>query len=398
MKILFLCGIYDKTIEKKVKTNSISGYDIAALEFQRKLYNGLKNCYEDVEVLSAPYIGSFPNRYKKAYFNVKKANDITRIEYVPFCNIWGIRNFSRSYHLKKAINKFVNYDDEEKYIIIYAPHTPLMEAAAYAEKKDRRIKSSLIIPDLPQFQNIRSKRFSIYRIAKFFDIKKFYKLSNNINGFCLLTKKMEDYLYTSPKSIIVTPGIIDKSYIKPFNENKKNQVVFAGNLRVDFGVLNLLNAFEGIEDKTVRLVIYGDGQAKNIVLERAKKDPRIEFRGNVGQDEVREELYRSKVSVSPRTNDGEYTKYSFPSKILEYLVCGTTVVSYSLDGMPEEMKKCIILCKSDSVESLRDALNDALNLSIDEQKRMWDYSKNYLLENIEAERLCRRIIDNLKEF
>lgn len=41
------------------------------------------------------------------------------------------------------------------------------------------------------------------------------------------------------------------------------------------------------------------------------------------------------VLVNPRQNDDEYTKYSFPSKNIEYLMTGNAVMAYMLDGIPE---------------------------------------------------------------
>ena len=45
------------------------------------------------------------------------------------------------------------------------------------------------------------------------------------------------------------------------------------------------------------------------------------------------------VLVNPRPNNEEYTKYSFPSKNIEYLMTGKPVVAYMLDGMPAHYKK-----------------------------------------------------------
>ena len=38
--------------------------------------------------------------------------------------------------------------------------------------------------------------------------------------------------------------------------------------------------------------------------------------------------------VNPRQNNEEFTKYSFPSKTMEYLASGVPVVAYKLDGIP----------------------------------------------------------------
>ena len=40
--------------------------------------------------------------------------------------------------------------------------------------------------------------------------------------------------------------------------------------------------------------------------------------------------------MNPRSADAEYTKYSFPSKTIEYLATGVPVVMNRLPGIPEE--------------------------------------------------------------
>ena len=61
--------------------------------------------------------------------------------------------------------------------------------------------------------------------------------------------------------------------------------------------------------------------------------------GQVSLNEARALQKTADVLVNPRLNEGEYTKYSFPSKTMEYLSTGRPVVCYKLDGIPDEYDK-----------------------------------------------------------
>ncbi|MDY0292929.1 MAG: hypothetical protein RBR02_11415, partial [Desulfuromonadaceae bacterium] len=57
---------------------------------------------------------------------------------------------------------------------------------------------------------------------------------------------------------------------------------------------------------------------------------------NVPNQEVIDAELDASLLVNPRPTEGEYTKYSFPSKTLEYMVSGTPVLTAELPGIPLE--------------------------------------------------------------
>ena len=73
------------------------------------------------------------------------------------------------------------------------------------------------------------------------------------------------------------------------------------------------------------------------------------------------------VLVNPRPNNEEYTKYSFPSKDIEYLSSGKPTVAFLLDGMP----KCYqdFLYVVDPNRDISCAISDALKAAISAPKK-----------------------------
>ena len=144
-----ICGVYSDENEQEV-LNLAKGYvEQSANIFQKKLISGIEANHIACKIISAPLIGAYPMRNKKIYFNGFLHNT-EKIQYVPFNNIWGIRNFSRAKSLKKAIKAYLKTETEEEFLIlVYCPHTPFLEAVVYAKALRPKSKICFVVPDLP---------------------------------------------------------------------------------------------------------------------------------------------------------------------------------------------------------------------------------------------------------
>ena len=65
--------------------------------------------------------------------------------------------------------------------------------------------------------------------------------------------------------------------------------------------------------------------------------------------------------VNPRQNTEAFTKYSFPSKTMEYLASGTPVLMYKLDGIPDEYDTYLHYVAGNTVDDLTAAIADIMN-------------------------------------
>jgi glycosyltransferase involved in cell wall biosynthesis len=97
-------------------------------------------------------------------------------------------------------------------------------------------------------------------------------------------------------------------------------------------------------------------------------------------------IRKADVLVNPRQNDEAYTKYSFPSKNIEYLLSGNPVVAYMLDGVPEEYRKFMSIVPDDGVDSLKDTIL-AAQKSVAAAEAL-----GYLAEKCEASKIGAQIL------
>ena len=396
MKILMLCGVFARENEQEVVRHARAAVEFSANVFQQKLIAGMHTLGEDFEAVSAPFVGSYPNASDIVRFrSFEQAQSLCT--YVPFNNIWGLRNFSRAHGLKKAVQDFIRAEDEQKVIVVYCPHTPFIEAAVYAKKKDPRIKICLYVPDLPNFMNLSAKRSWLYDTAKVYDIAVMTRLMKQVDSFVLLTNQMKDALPVGGKPFRVIEGIITGPELEGVPAVKEDdgiiRVVYTGKLNARFGVRHLVDAFCMLPDPNYRLVLCGRGDCEDYIKEKQTADSRILYQGLVTADVARDWIRKADVLENPRLNDEEYTKYSFPSKNIEYLLSGNPVVASMLSGMPEDYRRFIYEISPDvtAAEGICQALRSAIENKEQAKQKYEDFCR-YARQNLTSESIARTIL------
>lgn len=67
--------------------------------------------------------------------------------------------------------------------------------------------------------------------------------------------------------------------------------------------------------------------------------------------------------VNSRFTIEEFTKYSFPSKNMEYMASGTPLLTTKLPGMPQEYYPYVFLFDEETIDGYADAISNALTHS-----------------------------------
>ena len=101
--------------------------------------------------------------------------------------------------------------------------------------------------------------------------------------------------------------------------------------------------------------------------------------------------------MNPRSNEGEYTKYSFPSKTMDYLASGIPVVMYKLDGIPEEYDPYLYYIKGNSSEDIKNALVSILEKSWEERVEIGAAGREFVLNNKNAKHQAKKILDMMQK-
>ena len=165
-----------------------------------------------------------------------------------------------------------------------------------------------------------------------------------------------------------------------------------GTLARRYGVIDLVNAFSCIPDKKFRLKVCGVGDGLANILAATKIDRRIEYMGQLPRDEVLRLQESADLLINPRTSDGEYTRYSFPSKVMEYFASGTPTVMHRLPGIPDDYFKHCIVPPTEDAEGLTQAILIASSLGHAELRRIGLGARDFILSEKSAVQQCQKIV------
>jgi glycosyltransferase involved in cell wall biosynthesis len=384
--LLFLGGVFD---ERKIIKESKNNVQFAANVLQWNIIEGLDQLNaQPVNLLNAKFIGSFPKFYKKAFIKRRVwshtfgAKDID----TRFLNLPIIKKYSRGWNLSKEIRRWSKKKDTRKKVIIaYSMDYSLLKAVKAAKKVNPAIRTCLIVPDLPQFMNLSSSETMSYKFLKNIESVLIEKLRRYVDSYVLLTEHMAGFLKLENEPFVVVEGMVNvkednKMDVEMAQRSKSKTILYTGTLNEKYGVLDLLEAFSLIDKQNYRLQICGTGETEKIIQETAKRDKRIDFLGRVSREEAVKLQKRATVLINPRSNEGEFTKYSFPSKIMEYLVSGVPTIAYKLPGMPEEYNNYLFFIENNSIRSMKDTILNVCEMNSEELKQFGALAKRFVLK------------------
>lgn len=213
-------------------------------------------------------------------------------------------------------------------------------------------------------------------------------------------KKADAIIVTSPQAkrdikkqyeisslkIKIIPNYIDINLFKPKEVKKeKRRICFVGRLAPE---KNLFNLLKSVDELDVRLVIFGSGELKEKLKKKAKeiKKAKIEFRGNIPNSFLPEELNKSEVFILPSFYEGN------PKTLLEAMACNLPVIGTDVEGIKEiiKHKENGYLCKT-SVISMKEAIKEVID-NKELQEKMGKGAKQTIVDNFSLEKMLKKEI------
>lgn len=398
--IVFIGGIFPQNRIDEYKRSNTGIFQNAADSLQKSIIEGINKNGGNIFVLTSPFLDTFPNGNKSIYISESNfSSNAYKGKQIGFLNIKLIDLFSKYYSLKRELLIILNEkkrNNESLNVIIYGIFPYFMSLIPLI-KKYKNTKICLIVPDLPEMMGGDSSKFSVRLFNKM--NKKIY--SNNlkkVDSFILISKHMAEYLNISSNKWEVVEGIFNsKDVINDVIVHKGTNIIilYSGTLALRYGIENLLRAFTLINDERYRLWICGEGEGKETIMEYIRSDKRISYLGQLDRDEVLKLQTEVSILVNPRTNEGEYTKYSFPSKTMEYLASGTPTVLYRLDGIPEEYYNYSFVCNDNSPVSLKEKLLEVGNMTVKERSDFGVNAKKFIFDQKNEVTQSKKILDIL---
>ena len=380
----FLSTLIPKELEDDVRSKSIANMPDAAIALQNHLYSGLyRNITQPICIFNILPIGSFPQNYKSAFISedLFSTPEQSKLYNLGFCNIKLIRRYDQPRRIYKAISKWCARNTSSKVLFVYTLSSSFMIAVHRLKREFPQLKVCAIVADLPNMGCLASNQSGLKKrfIDKF--ANESYSRLDAVDYFVLLTQQMADYMHiTQPYCVVEGIATQPKEMVQEGGaESGFKTIMYTGTLHKKFGILNLLKAFEQIEGSEYRLIICGIGDSEEEIRRAAEADHRIDFRGQLTREEVLKLQRSASVLVNPRQNTEEFTKYSFPSKNLEYLSSGIPLVAYKLDGIPDEYDEHIYYVQDNSVVALKNRLVEVCEMDARLRRKKATAAQKYVL-------------------
>ena len=391
-KIIYISSVMSKTKNSQIMRGAKDKPLQSIQKFHRLLCEGISLNGIEIKTISA--IPMSRKILKKIFWNEKREYENgVEYTYVPFVNIKIIRQLCILIcTICKVAKEAIKRDDNKIFICDILNTT--ISSVTLILSKIFKFKCIAIVTDLPR--DIGKKSSISRKINE--------ALQNKFDGYVLFTEYMNDIVNPTGKPYIIIEGIADKNMKDSTNElqnkYKEKVCIYAGGLYQKYGVKNLIEAFKLLQQKDIKLFLFGSGELEDYI--RNINDERIKYFGVIENEKIVDEEIKATLLINPRFTHEEYTKYSFPSKNMEYMASGTPVLTTKLPGMPKEYYDYIYCFEDESVEGMRNKLEKVLSMDVKELHQRGQNAKKFVLDKknnvIQARKIIKFLGDSNDEF
>lgn len=384
---------FNETVAKsKVKPSA------SAQNFESALIKGFSaNRDVELKVASAESIAMFPGG-NRIYLKKRRdiLNDRCTADIIPTLNLPFFKQTGHAHGATRLLKRWLkeNEGESDKCVLVYGIYPAVVKKLQrVCHKQGCRICA--LITDVPstmftytKSKNPLKKMFSgSYRQMA-------VKLQNKFDGYVYLTEAMKDEIAPG-KPYIVVETIADRDIFNGVDVRAKADppvLMYAGALYKKYGVDLIVDSFELLASDC-ELWLFGSGDYEDELAEKVKKNQNIKFFGRVSREEVLARELQATMLLNIRDGEDEYTKYSFPSKMIEYMLSGTPLVTTKLSGIPDEYYKYCYVVSERTPEKIAKQISGIL--SSEDIGQMGEQAKAFVIKEKNSEVQARRIVDFL---
>lgn len=355
----------------------------------------VKNNVNLTAITSIPVtsIISSPKYYKKE----SEIADDVKFVYLSFFNMPIIR------HICLFWGSFYNTilwckKGKDRAIICDMLDISISSGAIFAAKL-AGVRSVGILTDVPgYFADGSKKKKNIFMKGLSVAIQKInIGILHIFDSYVFLTEYMNTLVNTKKRNYVVIEGQVDVNMSNIPNDlkskSKKKVCLYAGSLKRIYGIKMLVDAFLKADIADAELHIYGNGNFEEELIEICKTTDKVKYFGAVANEIIIQEQLKAILLINPRPSHEEYTKYSFPSKNMEYMVSGTPMLTTMLPGIPKEYNDYLYYIEDETIEGLCKTLKEVLSKPIIELHQKGKDAKEFVLKEKNNIIQAKKVLD-----
>lgn len=389
--MLYLGPLVSSDTADIVRKKTVKASSQAGTIFQNNILSGFCENDADFEIINVLPVGTWPNYYNQIHLKDHTWTYRGHKCYELGCiNLPVIKQVHRYWKAKRALRN----NTEHKEIVICTAYLPFLKAVS---KLPKSYKITAIITDIPEFYDLH--KVTLFRkLLRYINNILVYRSMERVDRFIVLTEQMIHPLRVSNRPYMVMEGICDKElFSQNMDESKEEYILYCGRLNEKYGLRTLLEAFTQMNNSDYQLWLCGSGEMEDEIKRQADVNSKIKYLGLLPHKEVIELERRASILVNPRTNDGEYTKYSFPSKTMEYMASGTPVLMHKLDGIPDEYDPYLLYIHDSTVEGMKKSLEEVSNMNPDIRERIGIEARKFVQSTKNSKIQTKKILDFIAE-
>lgn len=398
MKVVFLGGVFTDSDRASIVSHSQGSIQFAADTLQKNYIRGFSECPEvsEVTVVNLPFIGAYPRRYNKLFFSpavTQESMNGAVVKNRAFLNLTIIKNLHKVLVAYRGIqDNLAKAKGERQLLVCYSMHLPFLLACRLIRAVRKDVDFCVIVPDLPEYMAVRTgltKRV-FHTLARLS-----YRIVNGADSVVAITDAMLDVFSPKLKKVVVE-GIADSDYVsRPSSPVRKPYFLYSGTLDRRYGIRKLLDAFVAANIENYELYICGDGDDRVNVENVSASNSRVKYLGQLDRSAVLQLQREASLLINPRDNESAFTKYSFPSKIIEYMSSGVPVMMYALDGIPAEYY-CFCYLVPPGADGLKEMLAKVASFDSDELAKMGQSAKQFVADHKMPSAQVAKVLDAIK--
>lgn len=402
MKILFISSTcsaekYREIYEKRNKP---------MLDTSQRFFQLFIEGFQDKENVEVECVSILPisiGCYPKVFIPTDRDEvDSIKYNYLGFINLPVLKNLILWFRILFFTLKWAKMNKGERQIIC---DPTILEAAGAARVvgKLKKIKVCGFVTDfLKTSTTISGKSKNIVkRVMQDVYDHITEDVMQKMDSYIFLTEAMSDYINKKNRPYLIMECIVDKKMrgLSVDSDMKYNEdtVLYAGKLHEKFGLNLLCGSAEHLKSRCI-INIFGDGDYVHEIKKKEEISEKIKFNGVVNVNRIIEEERRSTLLINPRPTNNDFTKYSFPSKVAEYMVSGTCVLTTKLSGIPEEYYPHLFFIESETDIGIAQVVDQVLAIPKEELAERGKRAKAFILDNkscdIQADR-CMRFLEQV---
>lgn len=362
-KILYIGFAIPDSIQNEVELSDTYPH-FSTNKFSWSVVRSIGSSFESVYIISSAQIRNYPTAKKIIFKSKNFVQNKFEGFFVGFINLILFKHLSRILVLFFRVRKIIKARNIT-HAVIHGTHTPFMFIAIWV-KFFFNIKISILLTDQHGIE-VASDGI-LGRIFRQIDGWMMRLLLKRFDAFICLSEIFIDKYNLAPA--IVIPGILSNDFLKNSSINNLNAekqpftILFAGGINKFNGIDILLSAIKEIPiEFQILFVFLGNGDLVEKVKEASISDARIVYSGVKHGDDLENDLLKANMFINPRPVNEEYSRTSFPSKLIEYMACGIPTLTTKLESIPKEIEDCFFYIDSPVPSSIAKSIIKVYSLT-----------------------------------